>query len=414
MQRLTTFLKRLALVLGILLALALIANAILVWQTGKRLEERLTSLRAEGVPLSLPELGAVPPAAGADAGAVLKRLAPEIKALSKEMAPWMDEEKHPRPWKDEVVKALEQALANHPTVLPGLHEAAGCPSYRSPLNYQASDTSTFLPELLPDVQIQRESTNILLLQARLQLHRHDRDGALRTCLTSLRLSRHAEGEPMLISFLVVIATRAVGIGAANEILRAGPVAADLHRELDEELAKHDSPAAFRRCLRSELAYGLQALDEQNLGGWFLRAYNNDEKCYYIDLNSEWVAQADSSYAQFMESVRSTQAAAGGILHARSRLLIPAVHKVREADFRARCLVRCLRVLNALTAGGATEPPAKLADLNLPEEAVTDPYTDKPLVVKRKDGQWLIYGLGTNLKDDGGHVKNLEDVGLGKP
>jgi DNA-directed RNA polymerase specialized sigma24 family protein len=36
------------------------------------------------------------------------------------------------------------------------------------------------------------------------------------------------------------------------------------------------------------------------------------------------------------------------------------------------------------------------------------------VVKRTDGQWLIYGLGTNLKDDGGQLKNLEDVGLGKP
>src|SRR5437660_1355377 len=90
MRRFKKILKRLALVLGILIAIALIANAFFVWHTGKRLEERLSKLRAAGEPLSLPELGAKPPALGADAAAVLKRIEAEVNALVKETNPVLD------------------------------------------------------------------------------------------------------------------------------------------------------------------------------------------------------------------------------------------------------------------------------------------------------------------------------------
>lgn len=412
MRRLKKILKRLALALGLLVALALIANAILVWQTGKRLEERLSVLRAAGEPLSLPELGAEPPAPGADAAAVLKRIEPEVKALSKEMAPILNAPDNPA-WTADDRKTLEAAFANHPTVLPALTEAAACPAYRSPLNYQANPSHEFIGEMLPFIQVHREVTSILKTQAELQLLQNDRDGAMRTCLTSLRISRHADNEPMLISYLVASATRAIGVGMANEILRAGPLAPDLYRELDAELAKHDTFEAFRHCLRGERAFGYQAFDELlGRGGWFTRAYVNDDKCYYLDLLADWTAKANSTYAQYLEYERAAKAEAGGWRHRLTGMLVPAVLKVREAEFRVRCMVRCLRVLNALVAKKLDAAPANLADLGLPPDAVTDSYTDKPLIVKRQDGQWVVYGLGTNLTDDGGDLDLLKDVGLG--
>src|SRR5258708_37689261 len=123
MRRLKKLLKYLALTAGVLIAVALIGNAILVWQTGKRLEERLSKLRAAGEPLSLPELGAMPVPPGADAAAVLKRIEPEVKALSKEMAPVLNETSGIRPMTDDDWKKIETAIANHPTVLPALAEA---------------------------------------------------------------------------------------------------------------------------------------------------------------------------------------------------------------------------------------------------------------------------------------------------
>jgi hypothetical protein len=57
-------------------------------------------------------------------------------------------------------------------------------------------------------------------------------------------------------------------------------------------------------------------------------------------------------------------------------------------------------------------PGKLTDLGLPADAIIDPFTDQPLIVKKIDGQWLVYGLGANQKDDGGKIENQDDVGLG--
>jgi len=66
--------------------------------------------------------------------------------------------------------------------------------------------------------------NVLRYRAEIQLRAKDRDGAMRTCLNALRIARHMQKEPMIISYLVTIAVRSVGMEAANEILRAGPVA----------------------------------------------------------------------------------------------------------------------------------------------------------------------------------------------
>jgi hypothetical protein len=412
MRILKKILKRLALGLGILIAVGLVANAILVWQTGKRLEERLSKLRAAGQPLSLPELGAMPVPPGADAAAVLQRILPEIKALSKEMNPMLIAVSDKRPLTDDDWNELEKAIANHPTVLPALSEAAACPSYRSPLNYQITPAPKFMDEFLPSVQLNRKIVNILKYQAGLQLRKKDRDGAMKTCLTSLRIARHSEGEPLMIGYLVTIAVRQIAIGVANEILQGGPIAADLHQALDAELVKMDAGDGIRRSLQSDRAYGLQVFEDYNFVGWLSRGYNNDEKCFYLDQMETWMQRANCTYAEFREYDETLKQESIGLRHTLSRLLIPAFRAFREADFRSHCMIRCLRVLNALTAKKLTEVPANLTDLGLPATATVDPYTEKPLIVKRTDGQWIVYGMGSNLKDDGGKFDQNEDIGLG--
>jgi hypothetical protein len=419
MRRLKKISKYLALSLGALIAVALIANAIFIWQTGTALEERVSQLRAAGAPLSLPELGAMPAPPGADAAAVLRRVEPELKALSGKINLLEDESKHPLPWSDKDWKELEKAFAAHPTVLPALAEAAACPSYRSPLNYQLATmsedeaTPTFLGDLVPYIQIRRATANVLKCQIDLQLRVKDYDGAMRTCLIGMRIARHTEKEPTLISHLVVIAVRAIGMESANEILQAGPIATALHTELESQLAAWDTTDAYRWCMQSERAYGLQALESVNGGGWLLRGFHNDEKTFYLDQMAEAINQADSSYAKFQADINAAKAARHSFRHVLSQDMLSALFKVREADFRNRCLVRCLRVKNALTEKKLAEVPASLADLGLPREAVIDPYTNMSLIARRVEGQWLVYGVGRNLKDDGGRVDDrLEDVGFG--
>jgi hypothetical protein len=84
----------------------------------------------------------------------------------------------------------------------------------------------------------------------------------------------------------------------------------------------------------------------------------------------------------------------------------------DTTVRTQALARCLRVINALQARvppGSDAVP-KLSELGLPAEATTDPFTGKPLVVKKLADGWLVYSVGEDLEDSGGDV----DSSHGKP
>jgi len=38
----------------------------------------------------------------------------------------------------------------------------------------------------------------------------------------------------------------------------------------------------------------------------------------------------------------------------------------------------------------------------------DPFSDKPLVYKKTDGNFIFYSVGLNFKDDGGQVYRMEE------
>ena len=95
------------------------------------------------------------------------------------------------------------------------------------------------------------------------------------------------------------------------------------------------------------------------------------------------------------------------------VLQPAIQAARDADYRAVATLRCLGILNTITRleqSGATI--AELADLKLPEQLTTDPFTGHRLILKRNPEGWLIYSVGLNGQDDGGQFDKELDVGLG--
>jgi len=76
----------------------------------------------------------------------------------------------------------------------------------------------------------------------------------------------------------------------------------------------------------------------------------------------------------------------------------------------------LRASQVLIALGLRDDPEKLpkpdlSDLGLPKETTTDPFSGRPLIVKKVDGSWLVYPVGENLMDDGGDLEDSIDVGL---
>jgi hypothetical protein len=51
-------------------------------------------------------------------------------------------------------------------------------------------------------------------------------------------------------------------------------------------------------------------------------------------------------------------------------------------------------------------------LGLPKDVKTDPFSGKPLMLRRSERGWTIYSVGENLKDDAGWLDHQHDTGAG--
>ena len=97
---------------------------------------------------------------------------------------------------------------------------------------------------------------------------------------------------------------------------------------------------------------------------------------------------------------------------------PALYSSCVAHHRSIAMRRCLRVFNALQAFAQQNgrEATGLAELDLPAEMTTDPFTDQPLVCKLRDDAdgnrgWWIYTVMDNEVDDGGKFDDASDYGL---
>src|SRR5690606_19681110 len=88
----------------------------------------------------------------------------------------------------------------------------------------------------------------------------------------------------------------------------------------------------------------------------------------------------------------------------------------QAANRTLAQLRCLRILNALTAHKQQHDAEAtgLADLQLPASATLDPFSGKPLLLKRTDKGWIVYSVMSNSVDDGGDFTDMLDYGIGPP
>jgi len=411
-------LKRIGIVGGAVIAILLIANAIWVWRTGSRLEEKLAALRAEGEPLSLADLARKPIPPETNAAVFLRRARSDLEAINNNElfdVYSSDDYEEGRPSESEL-KTIRSVLETYPKIIPLLQQAAACPDYDPQADYTVAPQA-FLAEHLDRISDPRFVARVLRARVLLLLSQGKREEALRTCITMFRLCRHFDHEPLMVGYLVSVACRHVAVEATNLVLRAGPLPKDSREALEAELALHDGAEAYKHALQTERAYGLDCLRTMPGRGFWLvsRALWNDATCYYLDMIDRQLAAVPLPYPDVIATTPATTPHRFGF-RVLTDLAEPAIAVGRAAMERTRATIRCLRELNALQArpeqAGAEMP--KLADLGLPAAATTDPFAGKPLHLKKLPVGWLVYSVGKDLKDDGGDFTEARDVGVGPP
>ena len=87
---------------------------------------------------------------------------------------------------------------------------------------------------------------------------------------------------------------------------------------------------------------------------------------------------------------------------------PAVHRISEIVYREETIFRALITILSLEQwhferGNYPETLDELVETGFLEQLPMDPWSDKPLIYKRADDDFLLYGVGRNFKDDHGRV-----------
>jgi hypothetical protein len=423
MKRLKKILKWTAVSLGGLLAILLIANAIFVWTTDSRLERQLAAIRAAGDPLTLAELAPKPIPPETNAATYLRQAEPDVVAIQYEMEQWKATEKVPdfwdyfndkRPMPEKMHKAMNAIYAAHPKAIGLLQQAVNCLDY-DPGLYRSSPDEV-MEGMFVSAQKLRGDARVLGYRSRLLTIDGNYDEAARMALADLRLARHIDRSPLLVTYLVGLVIRGIAVEDANLALQAGQVSKEVREALDAELAAQEPMKGFAATLRNERAFMLQSFPTRvpARNFWLVsRGLWNMQESACLDLFPVLIANASGS-STYRDAQQVIQRSKSGF----AALMSPGLDAAYTAVTRTRAWIRCLRVLNALQthvpSGSNTIP--KLTELGLPAETTTDPFNGEPLHVKKLPQGWLVYSVGRNLEDDGGKVENqvAGDVGVGPP
>jgi hypothetical protein len=418
MKRIKKILKWSGIILGGLLGIGLIANALFVWSTDTRLERQLAEIRAAGDPIALADLTPAPVPPEENAATYLRRAEADVEAIDKETANVRSAADYPGfllPLEDQ--KVVKAAFLAHAGVFPLLKQAADCPGNDPGLDYTLS-AQEFLSMSLSDLNKVRQPARVLRHRANLLLAEGKRDEVVRTSLMIFRLARHQN--PMFVGYLMALAVRGYAIESAAEALQTGPVSKELQKALDDELAIQERMDGFTWALKSERAFAIESFrDLVPLRSFWLisRGFWNRQESGCVDLYSILIALADDPRPD-REIERTIESKISATPRIASALMGPGLKPFFQSVARVRARIRALRVLNAVhtrVLAGNNEIP-KLTDFGLPRETTTDPFTGEPLHVKRTPQGWLIYSVGPNYQDDGGKLDDPAkgDIGIGPP
>lgn len=331
------------------------------------------------------------------------------------------------------------ALGKYDATVEELRLAAQLPECRFPLNYDSENPAMIF---LPHLAALKASSRLLQLRAIAELQNGQSEKALADVLLALRLSAFMRSEPTLISHLVRIAMMDIIMQPIYEGLAEHRWTDAQLVALDAELVKLDFLADFNFTLRCERAFSSAIIDyvsaknrlqryrelfetrwddegnhqNSHLGaqavgvylmpqGWF-----DQNKLVIAQLHESWLLRGAEPEKYLVQPRLVSQSPLAGVAPGPFNFfameLIPSLTNSCKRFAREQISVDLARTAIALErfrlAHG--EFPESLDALapTLVAQVPHDVIGGQPLKYRRtSDGQFVLYSVGWNEKDDGG-------------
>jgi hypothetical protein len=324
--------------------------------------------------------------------------------------------------------AVLELLDRHALTIKLLREAATLPDCRFEHDYARPSISMLLPELSKA----RTAANILRLHARSELSQGHVESALIDVNSLFHLSRCVGTEPIIISFMVSLSIQGVAIRTLEEVL---PAVSKQDQLRGLQIGDADDDVRMMvRSFRGEEAFGLSTLGDigsgrmtltdlqalldspsssarpfvPNSAAVLLRVFfMSDDVDAYRQLHDGYQQVGKRPYFQAKDEALNLEQSQLRI-HRHGLLtsqIAPAISHVLQVGARAHANLLDARVAIAaaryrLDHGGL---PTTLVEL-IPEyldEIPVDPFDGKPLRFSQANGNWTVYSVGPDGKDDSG-------------
>jgi hypothetical protein len=380
-------------------------GAVLSWRAYAQLEASIEELREAGDPVSIADLKPEAIAPEDNAATYLARVSEDGAKLANEIEPLIYQGDFS--WRSglspEKIELVAESFAAYPRVFPGFEQAASSAAYAWPFDYTAAPDA-FVEQIIERAQDRRIAGRLHDCRAMYLAAIGKPDEAAMVYLQMLRITQLEQNDPLTISFLVRCAIEGITMQGLASLVQTAELKPETHRAIEEQIARYGKTENFVQTLRSERAFGIESFRAMpNPLGMRNRDWKN-----YLDLMKQLIAIGAKSKYEIGEPVELPDSGMAASI-------LPAMDASRRAMHRSRATMRCLRILNAIHLKRIESDDIKLADLELPAEAIIDPYNGEPLRLKQTAHGWVVYAVGEDGVDNDGSISDFQtDIGVGPP
>ena len=407
--------------LAIVLALAIALGFFFVLRANG-IKRRLARLRAAGQPTNFAELAEytkLPEGAENAADTYLEAFYTYFPPVDEANTPVIGKAQLPgrgQPLTEPMVEAISKCLEDNKKCLELLREAGGIEHCRYEWDYSAAAA--------PHLSEMRKCAMFLKLAAIFYSDKGDTDAAIGYIKDGLRLSDSLVREPMLIGYLVRIATIAVPISGLERTLCVTSLSDQQLRQLDEMFSKTRKTLDLSEVLVTEQCFMIESFRNPSMlsgmqGRIALLKIPLIGKTGLIDTLDYMADSIEAAklpgtqrITRFLEIEKEMQNLS--FLHIIIKMLAPAMNRIGELDLRVRSNLDLAQTALAieryrLAKGDLPERLEQLVPQYL-EKVPIDPYDDKPLRYKRTEPGYVLYSIGEDRKDNGGKEKDRKKSG----
>ncbi|NQU76770.1 MAG: hypothetical protein HQ546_10710 [Planctomycetes bacterium] len=417
-------------VIVVLLVIAAITWGIFNYSSAKALEDELSKIQAAGQPLTFTQLDqSLPKISETDDAAPYYKAAMALhcSSIDKRVADLLDKLKNLAQTREttihpEVAAEIESVLAANALSLEMIDRG----SQRAQCAYNFG-LSNGIAVMLPQLSDARALARVLSLRTLWLAQQGLTSEAAASFISSLRIWRMFDHQPVLITYLAKVACTAFCVDSLPTVLEAGRLSDQELAKLELALADVDQSLGMQRVFLAERVYMLELWrnlivshrrlelgDAPNLpdtappSNFLSRPMFRMMMVRQLQMYDQYIYAAGKKWPECMDAMRAYKQPSAGVFALFNQILAPAfdramvilgrtVGSLRSAEVAV--MVERYRLANGRLPKSLYEL-RQFTGIDLP----ADPFTGRDLVFKAQTDTFMVYSVGDDRSDDGGPLR----------